>query len=73
MQVEVNSSNDKLTDFGQRLDELAEAIKEPMSRILLLEDRATAVEADLHNKVSNHDLYHQLAQKTSVEKSQAIE
>ena len=73
MGVDVDTSKGKLTDFGLRIDELAESIKEPLGRISMMEERASAIETDLHNKVSNHDMYHQLAQKTSLEKSRSIE
>ena len=73
MRVTVDSSEATLAQAVEKLDNLAETIKKPLSRISGLEDRCDRVEVDLHNKVNNHDLYHQLAQKVSTEKARQIE
>ena len=69
----VAANSDSLTRLTAELDELSASIREPLSRVGKLETRIEAVETDLHNKVSNHDLYHQLSLKASAEKTQSIE
>lgn len=58
MREDVDTSKEHLNGLREKLELLAESIKEPISRISVMEERAGAIEADMHNKVSNHDLYH---------------
>ena len=65
--------DERFTNYEHRIAKLEDMISDPLERIEALEKRCDNLKHEMHNKVSNNELYKELIKKADINDLKALE